>query len=119
MTKILIADDSNLMRNVLKDILAQNGFQDVILAKNGLEAVRLYKEHKPDVVTMDVTMPKLSGLDAAKEIKAFDNDAKIIMCSAMGQSYHVGEAMAVGVNDYIVKPFTPEKVIQSIKKALS
>jgi two-component system chemotaxis response regulator CheY len=118
MAKVLIVDDAAFMRMMIKDILEKNGFQVVGEANNGLKAVELYKKEKPDVVTMDITMPDMDGIDAVKEIKAFDPAAKIIMCSAMGQQTMVMDAIKAGARDFIVKPFQPDRVLEAIKKVV-
>lgn len=116
MAKILIVDDAAFMRMMIKDILEKNGFQVVGEANNGLKAVELYKKERPDVVTMDITMPDMDGIEAVKEIKAFDPAAKIIMCSAMGQQTMVMDAIKAGARDFIVKPFQPDRVLEAIRK---
>lgn len=118
MAKILIVDDAAFMRMMIKDILEKNGFQVVGEANNGIKAVELYKKERPDVVTMDITMPDMDGIDAVKEIKAFDPAAKIIMCSAMGQQTMVMDAIKAGARDFIVKPFQPDRVLEAIKKVV-
>lgn len=118
MTKVLIVDDAAFMRMMIKDILEKNGFQVVGEANNGIKAVELYKKERPDVVTMDITMPDMDGIDAVKEIKAFDPAAKIIMCSAMGQQTMVMDAIKAGARDFIVKPFQPDRVLEAIKKVV-
>ena len=119
MTKVLIVDDAAFMRMMIKDILQKNGFEVVGEASNGIEAVNLYKKEKPDVVTMDITMPDMDGIEAVKEIKAFDKEAKIIMCSAMGQQAMVIDAIQAGAKDFIVKPFQADRVLEAIGKTLS
>ncbi|KZL94049.1 response regulator [Clostridium magnum] len=118
MAKVLIVDDAAFMRMMIKDILEKNGFQVVGEANNGIKAVELYKKERPDVVTMDITMPDMDGIDAVKEIKAFDPAAKIIMCSAMGQQTMVMDAIKAGARDFIVKPFQPDRVLEAIKKVV-
>jgi len=118
MARVLIVDDAAFMRMMIKDILEKNGFQVVGEANNGIKAVELYKKEKPDVVTMDITMPDMDGIDAVKEIKAFDPAAKIIMCSAMGQQTMVMDAIKAGARDFIVKPFQPDRVLEAIKKVV-
>ncbi|APZ49672.1 two-component system response regulator [Jeotgalibaca sp. PTS2502] len=113
---ILIVDDAAFMRMKLKDILEKNGYNVVGEAQNGLEAVSLYKEVKPDLVTMDITMPEMDGIEALKQIKAVDPAAKVIMCSAMGQQGMVMEAIKMGAIDFIVKPFDTARVIKSLSK---
>ncbi|MEG1003085.1 response regulator [Clostridium sp.] len=116
MINILIVDDAAFMRMMIKDILEKNGFNIVGEASNGVEAVELYKKEKPDVVTMDITMPKLDGIEAVKIIREYDKDAKIIMCSAMGQQGMVMDAIRAGAKDFIVKPFQADRVVEAINK---
>ncbi|CAM4035137.1 chemotaxis response protein [Lederbergia lenta] len=116
--KILIVDDAAFMRMMVKDILTKNGFEVVGEAADGAQAVEKYKELKPDLVTMDITMPEMDGITALKEIKAFDPSAKIIMCSAMGQQAMVIDAIQAGAKDFIVKPFQADRVIEAISKTL-
>ncbi|MCT8976147.1 response regulator [Clostridium sp. CX1] len=118
MSKILIVDDAAFMRMMIKDILEKNGYEVVGEANNGIKAVELYKKEKPDVVTMDITMPDMDGIEAVKAIKAFDPAAKIIMCSAMGQQTMVMDAIKAGARDFIVKPFQPDRVLEAIKKVI-
>ncbi|MDR0652975.1 MAG: response regulator [Synergistaceae bacterium] len=118
-TKVLIVDDAAFMRMMLRDILAKNGFEVVGEADNGKMAVQMYGELKPDVVTMDITMPEMDGIAAVKEIKAADPAAKIVMVSAMGQQAMVIEAIRSGAADFIVKPFQPDRVLEALGKALS
>lgn len=117
--RIVIVDDAAFMRMMIKDILTKNGYEVVGEAENGLKAVQIYKELKPDLVTMDITMPEMDGIQAVKEIKKLDSSAKIIMCSAMGQQMMVMEAIQAGARDFVVKPFQQERVIQAIEKAFS
>jgi two-component system, chemotaxis family, chemotaxis protein CheY len=117
--KILIVDDAAFMRMMIKDILTKNGFEVVGEAADGNQAVDKYKELSPDLVTMDITMPEKDGIAALKEIKALDGNAKIIMCSAMGQQAMVIDAIQAGAKDFIVKPFQADRVIEAIQKALS
>ena len=118
MTRVLIVDDAAFMRMMIKDILQKNGFEVVGEASNGIEAVNLYKKEKPDVVTMDITMPDMDGIEAVKEIKSFDPAAKVIMCSAMGQQSMVMDAIKSGAKDFIVKPFQADRVLEAIKKVI-
>ncbi|WP_027625847.1 response regulator [Clostridium lundense] len=118
MAKVLIVDDAAFMRMMIKDILEKNGFEVIGEANNGLKAVELYKKERPDVVTMDITMPDMDGLQAVKEIRSIDSTAKIIMCSAMGQQTMVMDAIKAGAKDFIVKPFQPDRVLEAIKKVL-
>lgn len=117
--RILITDDALFMRVTLKNILTQNGYEVVGEAQNGRESVELYQKLRPDLVTMDITMPELDGISALKEIKASDPNAKVIMCTAMGQKNMVVEAIQAGAKDFIVKPFQPERVIEAVQKLLA
>ena len=119
MAKVLIVDDAAFMRMMIKDILEKNSFEVVGEASNGLIAVELYKKEKPDVVTMDITMPDMDGIEAVKAIKAFDPSAKIIMCSAMGQQSMVMDAIKAGARDFIVKPFQADRVLEAINKVVN
>ena len=117
MTKnILVVDDAAFMRLMLKDILTQNGFSVVAEAANGADAVDLYKKIKVNLVTMDITMPDMDGITAIKKIREFDPDARIIVCSAMGQQAMVLEAIQSGAKDFIVKPFDAERVIDAVEQ---
>jgi two-component system chemotaxis response regulator CheY len=118
MAKVLIVDDATFMRMMVKDILEKNGYEVVGEANNGIKAVEMYKAEKPDIVTMDITMPEMDGIEAVKEIKAFDPSAKIVMCSAMGQQSMVMDAIRAGAKDFIVKPFQADRVLEAIKKVL-
>ena len=118
MKRVLIVDDANFMRMMLKDILKDTDYDVCGEAENGLEAVTRYKELKPDVVTLDITMPEMSGLDALKKIKEIDPNAKCIMCSAMGQQAMVLDAIKSGAKDFIVKPFDKDRVIQALDKVV-
>jgi two-component system chemotaxis response regulator CheY len=117
-TKVLIVDDAAFMRMMLRDILAKNGFEVVGEADNGKVAVQMYSELKPDVVTMDITMPEMDGIAAVKKIKEADPAAKVVMVSAMGQQAMVIEAIRSGAADFIVKPFQPDRVLEALGKAL-
>jgi len=114
--RILITDDALFMRVTLKNILTQNGYEVVGEAANGVESVELYKSLKPDVVTMDITMPEMDGLQALKEIRAHDPSANVVMCTAMGQKTMVVDAIQAGAKDFIVKPFQPERVLEAMAK---
>ena len=118
MAKILIVDDAAFMRMMIKDILSKNGYEVVGEAENGAVAVNKYAEVKPDLVLMDITMPEKDGIQALKEIRANDGNAKVIMCSAMGQQAMVIEAIQSGAKDFIVKPFQAERVLEAIKKVI-
>ena len=117
MTKtVLVVDDAAFMRIKLKDILEKNNYEVVGEAQNGIEAIEKYTELSPDIVTMDITMPEMDGVEALKGIKAFDPNAKILMCSAMGQQSMVMDAIRAGAVDFIVKPFDTERVIHALDK---
>ncbi|HOJ79325.1 MAG TPA: response regulator [Clostridiales bacterium] len=116
MKKVLIVDDAAFMRAAIKTILERNGFEVVGEAENGAIGVRKYQELRPDIVTMDITMPEMTGLEALKHIRSFDPDAKVIMISAMGQEHLVKEAILSGAKSFIVKPFKEEHVVQTLKK---
>lgn len=117
--KVLIVDDAAFMRMMLKDILVKNGFEVVAEAANGNEAIDKYKETQPDLVTMDITMPELDGIGALKAIKGFDANARVVMCSAMGQQAMVIESIQAGARDFIVKPFQADRVLEAINKQFS
>ena len=112
---VLIVDDALFMRSMIRDILTNTGRFEVIgEAANGREAVKKYQELKPELVTMDIVMPELDGIEATREILRADPQAVIVMCSALGQEALVIESIAAGARDFIVKPFTPEKVIRVV-----
>jgi two-component system chemotaxis response regulator CheY len=117
--RILIVDDAAFMRMMIKDILTKNGYVVVGEAENGVLAIEKYMEFKPDLVTMDITMPEMDGIAAVREIKKSDPNARIIMCSAMGQQAMVIDAIQAGAKDFIVKPFQPERVLEAVSKAVS
>ena len=117
--KILIVDDAVYMRIKLKDILEKNGYEVAGEAQNGKEAIEKYQSASPDLVTMDITMPEVDGIQALKKIREIDGNAKVIMCSAMGQQGMVMDAIKAGAIDFIVKPFDTERVIKAVDKALS
>ncbi|NLO82767.1 MAG: response regulator [Clostridiales bacterium] len=116
--KILIVDDAAFMRMMIKDILTKNGFIVAGEAENGIKAVEKYKELRPDLVIMDITMPDMDGIQAVREIKKIDPGAKIVMCSAMGQQAMVIESIQAGARDFVVKPFQADRVIEAVKKAI-
>lgn len=119
MKRVLVVDDAAFMRMAIKTILDKNGFEVVGEAENGAIGVRKYMELKPDIVTMDITMPEMTGIEALKSIIKYDPGAKIIMVSAMGQEIMVKEAVMFGAKSFIVKPFKDEHVIQTLNKILS
>lgn len=115
---ILLVDDAAFMRMMIKDILTKDGFEILGEAENGAIAVDKHKELNPDLVIMDITMPEMDGIEAVKAIKEASPDAKIIMCSAMGQQAMVIEAIQAGAKDFIVKPFQADRVLEAVKKVL-
>jgi two-component system chemotaxis response regulator CheY len=116
--KILIVDDAAFMRMMIKDTLKKNGYENLLEASDGEIAVQTYKTEKPDLVILDITMPNKNGLDALKEIIQIDPEAKIVMCSAMGQESMVVEAIRNGAKDFIVKPFKAERVLKTVQGIL-
>jgi two-component system chemotaxis response regulator CheY len=115
---VLICDDAIFMRTMLADILKQSGFEVVGEAQTGVEAVKKYRELLPDLVTMDIVMPDMGGIDAVREITKDYPEAKILMCSAMGQQGLVVEAIQAGARDFIVKPFQPSRVLEAVQRVL-
>lgn len=109
--RVLLCDDAQVIRVMLSRILAEGGFTVVGEAANGEQAVNLYRQLKPDLVFMDITMPEMNGIDAVKVITKEDPQAKIVMCSAMGQKAHVLEAVQAGAKNFIIKPFESQKVL--------
>lgn len=116
--RILIVDDAAFMRMMIRDILSKNGYEVVGEAQDGAQAIEKFKELNPDLITMDITMPEMDGITALKEIRKLDTNAKVIMCSAMGQQAMVIDAIQAGAKDFIVKPFQADRVIEAIKKTL-
>ena len=118
MARILVADDASFMRQMIREIVEMEGHEVVAEASDGIEAIDQFKNHHPDVVTMDIVMPRRSGIDAVKAILEFDPTARVVMCSALGQETLVTEALQAGARDFIVKPFKPDSVVNTLKKAL-
>jgi len=116
---VLICDDALFMRTMLAEIMEQAGFEVVGQASTGAEAVRLYNELRPDLVTMDIIMPDMGGIDAVKAIIGKYPEANIVMCSAMGQQALVIEAIQAGARDFVVKPFQPARVLEAVQRVLS
>jgi two-component system chemotaxis response regulator CheY len=116
--RILIVDDAMIIRMILTKILTMAGFQIAGEASTGAEGVRKYKELRPDLVTMDITMPEMGGINALKAIREFDPHAKVVICSAMGQKALIMDAMQAGAINFIAKPFDEAKVVETIHKAL-
>jgi len=117
--KILVVDDAIFMRRMISDILVENGMEVIGEADTGSGAVERYKELKPDLVTMDIIMPETNGIDAVRQIVSYDSNAKIVICSALGQQTLVQEAIAAGAKDFLIKPFNPSRVVEVITKILS
>ena len=116
MKRVLIVDDAAFMRVVLKNILVKEGYEVIAEASNGVEAIEKFNEHKPDIVTMDITMPEMDGIVALKEILKIDSKAKVCMVSAMGQESIILESVKNGARDFIVKPFSPEDVLTKMSR---
>ena len=116
--RVLIADDASFMRQMIREIIEPEGFEVVGEASDGVEAMEQYMQLHPDLVTMDIVMPKRSGIDAVKGIVEKSPGACIVMCSALGQETLVREALQAGAKDFIVKPFKPENVIRTLENAL-
>lgn len=114
--RILITDDTAFMRMTLRNILEKNGYEVVGEAEDGIQAVEKYLQVKPDLVTMDITMPNMDGITAIKKIMAEDPAAKIVVVSAMGQKALVIEALSSGARDFIVKPFQPDRIVEALRK---
>lgn len=113
-TKVLIVDDSGYMRQVIRKYLEPKGFVIVGEAQDGWEAIQMFDKLRPDVVTMDISMKKLGGIEATKKIKAIDQESKVIMVSALGEARFIKEAIKAGANDFIIKPFAEERLVGSI-----
>jgi two-component system chemotaxis response regulator CheY len=118
MARVLVTDDAAFMRMMIKNILQQGGHEIVGEAANGQEAIELYALHEPDVVTMDITMPVMDGIQALREIRSKHPNARILMCSAMGQKEMVLDAITAGAKGFLVKPFDNAKVLEEIARML-
>jgi two-component system chemotaxis response regulator CheY len=116
---VLVCDDAIFMRTMIRDILSQAGFEVVGEADSGVQAVEKYRQLKPDLVTMDIVMPDMGGIEAVREICKSDPGAKILMCSAMGQQALVVEAIQAGAKDFVVKPFQPSRVLEAVQRVLA
>ena len=114
---VLVVDDAAFMRMMIRDILTAEGYA-VREAVNGLDAVKKYTEQRPDLVTLDITMPEMNGLDALRAIREVDPHARVLMVSSMGQQQMILEALESGAMDFVVKPFQPTKVLETVKKCL-
>jgi two-component system chemotaxis response regulator CheY len=116
---VLICDDAIFMRTMVGDILTQAGFEIIGEAETGVQAVERYQQLRPDLVTMDIVMPDMGGIDAVREITKLDPAARILMCSAMGQQALVVEAIQAGAKDFVVKPFQPSRVLEAVNRVLA
>ena len=119
MARVLVVDDAAFMRKLLGDALVSGGHEVVGEAGNGAEAVVRYQELRPELTTLDITMPEKDGLSALAEIMAIDPAARVVMCSALGQEGKVLEAVKLGAKDFVVKPFQPARVLEAVGKALA
>jgi two-component system chemotaxis response regulator CheY len=119
MARVLVVDDAAFMRKMVTDALTKGGHEVVGEAGNGVEAIARFQELKPDLMTLDITMPEKDGLAALAEIVAADPSARVVMCSALGQESKVLEAIKLGAKDFVVKPFQPARVIEAVDKALA
>jgi two-component system chemotaxis response regulator CheY len=119
MARVLVVDDAAFMRKMVGDALSNGGHEVVGEATNGVEALDRFQSLRPDVTTLDITMPEKDGLSALKDILAFDPAAKVVMCSALGQEAKVLEAIKSGAKDFVVKPFNADRVLEAVTKALA
>ena len=119
MARVLVVDDAAFMRKMVSDALTKGGHEVVGEAGNGTEAIARFQELKPEVMTLDITMPEKDGLTALREIIELDPAARVIMCSALGQESKVLEAIKAGAKDFVVKPFQPDRVLSAIEKAVA
>jgi two-component system chemotaxis response regulator CheY len=113
-----VCDDAIFMRTMIGDILTSAGYEVIGEAETGLQAIERYRDLRPDLVTMDIVMPDMGGIDAVREIVKGDPNAKILMCSAMGQQALVVEAIQAGAKDFVVKPFQPSRVLEAVQRVL-
>ena len=118
MARILIADDASFMRQMIREIIEMDGHEVVAEASDGVQAIEAFRRHQPDLVTMDNVMPRRSGIDAVRAILEVDASARVVMCSALGQEALVTEALQAGAVDFIVKPFKPDVVLATLRRAL-
>ena len=118
MARVLVADDASFMRQMIREIIEADDFEVIGEASDGVEAVDRFKELQPDIVTMDIVMPRRSGIDAVRKILKLDPGARVVMCSALGQESLVAEALQAGASDFIVKPFKPDSVLETLRKVM-
>lgn len=116
--KIMIVDDAAFMRMTIKNCLSGAGYTELVEAADGMLAVEEYQKSNPDLVIMDITMPNMDGIQALSALKQLDPNAKVVMCSAMGQEAMVVDAIRLGALDFIVKPFKPERIVETISRIL-
>lgn len=116
--RLMVVDDTLFMRRMLRDVLARGGYEVVSEARNGREALENYRQTRPDLVIMDITMPEMDGIRAVEAILQVDPAARIVMCSALGQNGPVMEALQAGALDFVLKPFVPEKVLEAVQNNL-
>ena len=116
--RILIVDDLEFMREAAQSVLSDAGFSGFLHAADGKQALSVYLEHKPELVVLDITMPVMDGLTALKKIRSFDSRAKVVMCSAMGEQEYVIQAILNGAIDFVVKPYTPDRLASAVEIAL-
>ena len=114
--KILLVDDAEFMRMMIKNTLTQNGYTDIIEASDGMEGLEKCLSENPDLVLMDITMPNLDGIEALRKLKEVQPSTRVVMCSALGQEKMVLEAIKLGAEDFIVKPFKPERIMKTVNK---
>ena len=115
-SKILVVDDSAFMRRIVKNILTRNGFQEIVEARNGLEAIEVFRRDSPDLVLLDVIMPGMGGIEALRRIRDLDENAEVVMLTAVGQEEMRNECLRLGALDYIVKPFEEEQVVEVLRR---
>ncbi len=118
MKKIVVADDSSTMRNFLKRTLTRAGYDVVGEADDGFKTIEMYEKLRPDLIIVDVIMPELSGLEVVRQILELNADAKVIICTSMGQHYYREDAVRSGVSGYIIKPFVPEEILEVVKNII-
>ena len=119
MARVLVVDDAAFMRKMVTDALTKGGHEVIGEAGNGAEAVARFQELRPEVTTLDITMPEKDGLEALREIISLDPTARVVMCSALGQESKVLESVKLGAKDFVVKPFQPDRVLEAVEKALA
>jgi len=115
---ILICDDDSFTRRIIRDILTKNGYNVIAEASDGAKGVEIYREVSPDLVLMDIVMPIMDGINALKKIMRMDPDAKVIMCSSMGQHLMVVEAIQAGAKDFVLKPYKPERLLKAVERII-